>query len=250
MKATQALCVFAAPLLLSLVASAQVYLENGLVAKFDLNGDTLDSSGNGHDAPVSGAHSFVTDRFGIAGGAFQIDAPGVWAQGSGMTLSGTSLSLSFWYLKYWDPLDRAIIRVGTESAAGKQLIVQLDYPITSQADLRFTFFYNDLDYFAAPSQSIDEWYHAVLTYDEPSHERLIYIDGSLVLTDVAAYGFSGGDYFDFGMYGVALDDLAFYNRVLTPDEVNALYNVPEPTSPSFLMLGVLFLMRKRRQFRD
>lgn len=235
-----------AVLFLPFAVLAQVNLNSGLVAKFDLNGNTLDSSGNGHNAPVSGLHSYVTDRFGAAGSAFLIDVPGALAEGDGIALSGSSLSLSFWYLKYSDPIDRAIIRVGTVSSAGEQLHVQIDYPNSSPADLRFTFFSNDLDLFTAPPQSINQWYHAVLTYDEPSHVRQIWMDGSLVASDAAAFGFSGNDHFDFGSPNLALDDLVFYNRVLTPDEVAALNTIPEPSSIAlaFLLGGVVLFCRR------
>ena len=78
------------------------------------------------------------------------------------------------------------------------------------------------------------------------------MNGDLVATDTADYGFSGDSSFAFGFQNVSLDDVDFYNRVLTPTEVSQIYNepnpVPEPSSFALAALGILGLIGMKRFF--
>jgi len=80
------------------------------------------------------------------------------------------------------------------------------------------------------------------------------VNDSLVATDTADYGFTGDSSFAFGYQNVNLDDISFYNRVLTPTEVLEIYDepdpVPEPSSVALFGVGILGLigMRKRVEF--
>jgi hypothetical protein len=81
-------------------------------------------------------------------------------------------------------------------------------------------------------QSIDTSYfrHLVISYDDASRLKKIYIDGVLVLQKTAVgelvsdtnYRLGGnidGDYFSG-----TLDDIRIYNRVLSQSEVTSLFN--------------------------
>ena len=83
------------------------------------------------------------------------------------------------------------------------------------------------------------WVHMVYTYDEPSNTSNIYINGSFDATgDADSNVVSGtitlgiGHRFGYGGDELEgdLDDVRFYNRVLSPAEVTTLYNATTPTT--------------------
>lgn len=69
---TRKLAIAAATLAaLTLTASAQSWLTNGLVAYYPFNGNANDTSGNGHNGTANGA-TLTTDRFGMTNAAYHL----------------------------------------------------------------------------------------------------------------------------------------------------------------------------------
>ena len=111
---------------------------------------------------------------------------------------------------------------------------------------------------------IGEWYHVVATAENGGFMRL-YVNG---VEEGTAEGigalWTGGNQYrigslmgdgtvrgPYGWFTGTLDEVAFYDRALSADEVLEHYNIgaaiPEPTSLSLLGLaGVTLLLRKRR----
>lgn len=197
-------------------------LSKGLLAHFPFSGHTSDESGFNRDLAVTGATEFVSDRFSGSASAlsFNEDVAGLQAVGSGVDLSGSSLTVAFWYRKAAEPVGDWVFYVGSEGGSGKSVHVALDYP----QDVRFSFYYNDLDYTASPSQVTDRWYHLVGTYDADSGLRRLFINGVQVASDTPPEGFTGNDVFAFGKFGTVMDDVRIYNRALSAAEVGQLYH--------------------------
>jgi hypothetical protein len=95
------------------------------------------------------------------------------------------------------------------------------------------------------------WYHLVFTYDD--NFASLYIDGALV--SKAAKNFTSkyleNDSVLVGLrYGPknrryfcgTVDDIEFYDRVLSPREVLALYNAPNPNRASVVIQAILLLL--------
>ena len=80
----------------------------------------------------------------------------------------------------------------------------------------------------------------------------MYLNGVLVGSQQAAFGFTGNNYFQFGgRRDVEIDDVRFYQRALTSTENAYLYSVesvPEPSALSLLVVGLsgLAIFRRRR----
>jgi uncharacterized protein (TIGR03382 family) len=99
----------------------------------------------------------------------------------------------------------------------------------------------------------DTWHHVAVTYDETADLTRMYIDGAKeeasyswpILTNNydVVLGANAELGYGFNWFG-AMDDVRIYNHALTEAEVQAL--VPEPITMSFLGLGALALLRRRR----
>jgi hypothetical protein len=94
-----------------------------------------------------------------------------------------------------------------------------------------------------------KWYHLVLTYD--STQVSLYVNGVLQArlpknfkslfsaTDSVILGYSNNLKNERYFCG-ALDDLRIYNRVLSPEEVRLLYNLPDPNKWHRIALWLLW----------
>ena len=188
-------------------------LTNGLVAEFKLNGNVLDSSGNGVVAVLPSGTTWTTDQFGNANGALNFGNSREDVTGTGLNLANSSSSISLWVEKNYvgDGSNGSwFLNVGqTSSEAGKAMHLALDYG----QSIRYSFFYDDLDA-NTPTLSENQWYNITATFDDVSNQRCIYVDGNLIATDTADYGFSGNSNFGFGFLDISLDDVRFYDRAL------------------------------------
>ena len=112
-----------------------------------------------------------------------------------------------------------------------------------------------------------KWHHLVMTYDD--HDLSFYIDGKLgnrlpkpfetkfLETDSVMLGVTASKKNNRFLQG-AIDDVEFYDRVLTDTEVEALYTAPDPNRTKiilkwalivlialFVIVGIYFFMRHR-----
>jgi hypothetical protein len=199
--------------------------DQGLVAWFRFDGNANDSSGNGlHGTPI-GSVNYTNNRFGEGNSALSGITGGASGsnkiEGTGLDLNGTSHSISLWlrtnYTGNTGKNGEWILKVGESGQAGKSLHVAADYG----SALRYSFFFDDFE--IATSVSDQNWHHVVVTFDQATRERNIFIDGTLDSSDTAVRGFTGNDYFAFLGANVDLDEVRFYNRVLSAEEVSSLF---------------------------
>ena len=212
-------------------------LTNGLVAFYPFDGNANDESGNGHHGTVVGSQVTLTNGVnGAANSAYRFaplpDENHIVA--TGPNLSGSSLSVSLWFKKDYTTFGVEhgwLFRLGSESDAGKVLSIAADY---GQA-VRFAFFFNELD-IQSPRVGENEWSHIACTYDQSTMVRQIFVDGQMIANDVAQFGFSGDTFLRLNGGGGdkvgLLDQVRFYNRVLTADEIGQLYRYERIGPPS------------------
>lgn len=234
--------------LLIAAASASSFgqsLTLGLVAHYELNGNALDSSGNGIDGSFLNSTSSTTDRFGNPTSAIYFGPSNGRLVGSGIDLANSSSSISLWVNKRYvgnGSNGTPVLGVGDVGANGQAMSIALDYG----QSIRYSFWNDDFDV-QTPVLPADEWHHLAFTFDNTTNERRIYADGELVAMNTSAYGFSGNTEFWFGHLDMAIDDVRFYNRVLTPTEIEMAYNVPEPSTAVFGLLSALVLAVRRNR---
>jgi hypothetical protein len=100
MKTIQPLLQAAPLALLTLTASAQSWLTNGLVAYYPFNGDASDASGNGHNGTNVNA-SLAPDRFGAPNKCYDFNGTNSHVDiGSSIQLGNPhdAMTISVWFL--------------------------------------------------------------------------------------------------------------------------------------------------------
>jgi len=169
--------------------------------------------------------SFSSDRFGNPNSALRIEGErsnidGYGVTGSGIDLRDSSVSISFWYQKQVDDYHDWVIGVGDD---GNCWIVSIDY---SAPDGIAWGVWNDdnVRHNLNPPLALEQWCHVVVTYDKNDTKKCIYVDGELVSEGYTDSSFTGTSNFKFGASGITLDDLRFYNRALSANEVSAVYD--------------------------
>jgi hypothetical protein len=203
---------------------------DGLVGWWPFNGNANDESGNGNDGVVNGA-TLSVDRNGNLSSAFNFDG----ASNSITTIAQLGegeLTISFWekidVFSFCYP-----IGLGINSASNQGFGVGIG-GVNNVCGI------NERTQFAFDGQTgcsnlissdailqIDEWYHAVFEYGNGATK--IYVNGVLVAASNnlsysnfsnLVFGIRSDNLFPFDG---SLDDIAIYNRALTPQEIQNLY---------------------------
>jgi hypothetical protein len=201
---------------------------DGLVAWYPFNGNANDESGNGNDGVVNGACTLSPDRNAIPLSAYLF--PG--NSSSYITMASPELlkidgeiSVAIWiYMDGGTMNPRAIefgngssgYRIGPVGSTNNDRIINMVYANST----------------VTCTASSLEWHHLVMTVDSNGTQKS-FLDGSLIQTNVIT-GSLDNTYSNemnvgrkptsgFDAWGGLLDDIAIYNRALTPQEIQNLY---------------------------
>gem|GEM_PF-2138847 len=214
--------------------------EIGLDAYYPFSGDANDESGKGNDAVVYDG-SLAEDRFGNLDEVYSFDGANDWIDPPDSIITyDTGFSISLWA----EPL----------SSSGGVLLGR--HYQTSGFDDRWSLRLSDSVYFnigefssGATNLNLlsvgyqpDQWNHLVFYYNT-SGEIGMYVNGVLVdsttLSDTqntkfvnSTYNFVFGRDFENGSYyNGLLDDIRFYNRELSPGEINLFFGENDGVPP-------------------
>jgi len=211
------------------VATAQVpsYVPtNGLVGYWPFNGNANDESGNGNNGTVNGA-TLTADRFGVANRAYSFDGVSDFISMSNAPFTTFPFSISGWIFCNNNSGQNHIIGLGELTGpTNKRLFFNGLAQIGSSG-------MNDIST-ASNISTIGNWHHLVVVisnYDVNSVS--FYLDGTLLGGNTTAganvpfplnnSGFTIGKHVGDFANGM-IDDVGLWNRLLTADEVLALYN--------------------------
>lgn len=237
-----------------------MYIQNvsteGLVAQWLFNGDATDFTGNGNDGVATAGHAdfgggtpaLTTDRFGNANSAYSFNEGAFIKVPYTLSLNPASISIALW-------VNAAEIResnrfMGLQSWNGFKFQLQSVNKSFFTASTTDGIYDKDTD----PPLDIETWYHLTVTYESGS--MIFYIDGvqTQEYTDATgtlvqveghdlAIGCGSSKYADTGdnydndhiipaawggYFHGSLDDIRFYNRVLTSGEVASIYTLEKP----------------------
>jgi hypothetical protein len=209
------------------------------IAYWPFTGNANDVSGNGHHGTVFGA-LLTSDRFGNLNSAYKFDGINNYIMvpdAPALRFPGKRFSISFW--------------MKTCAAQGNRVSLMSKGQYILRSEYSILMAYGLVEYYCETFQNISvvtatvltgTWHHAVITYDSTINGiprfNDIWIDGRYV-SDYRNAGTKWLDatntqplYFAMGsVYGPppipnfngALDDIRFYDRVLTPTEIQTLY---------------------------
>ncbi len=223
----------------------------GLIAYYPLNGNARDTSGNSVHGIINEAIP-VPDRFGNSVGAMYFDGSNDYIQAPADLLPTATRTVSAWF--YANSLDKPVIWAYGGDGGATSIFLALNLSNTNNmvAESHFATYQLSYAYTTPPAQ---QWYHVVLTID-PAGSKM-YLNGNMVASNtsyndytvVAGRSLFLGTCIDgngtqpysdpaVGYFNGALDDVAFYNRALTAEEIDSLYHVagwaaPPPVITSF-----------------
>jgi len=223
-------------------------LDVGLVAKYDFNGNALDSSGHGFNGAVNGA-VLTSDRFGGANSAYYFAGRG---ENISVSQSPDLYSSGAWSATVWFSFQAGGLYQPRIMSNGT-----IDLGLTS-TDGYPQVFVAGWNYYGIASPYIlnsNTWYNLAAVCDGTFVS--MYINGGYVGTDThpggppsAGFGTLGfGSNLDNGTdwYLGSIDEVRLYNRAITSTEVAQIYSVPEPSSLSLLALGGVVVALRRRK---
>ena len=203
---------------------------DGLVAYFPFDGNFNDASGNGNHGQNNGA-SFGPDRFGIGGGAGSFNGVSSYVNGSLGGLNNPSeTTVSLWLLSQGDaggqPYD-LFFQLGNY---GQHTFAYAYNHSGANVDLYSQCFYNPY----ASLNINDTWHHLVIV--SGAYSATLYVDGAVYVNMTSGGGgcYLGSNAFFIGggadnQYTTGrIDEVGFWDRALTVEEVVALYNAEEP----------------------
>jgi hypothetical protein len=207
-------------------------LTEGLVAFWPMNGNAVDTTGNGHDGTVNGAQ-FVQDA--ERGTVLSVDGSSAFvevdhADDIAFTdVAGATMSLALWVKPAVAP------NPGWHSILVKNRDVHYDNSFGLWQNTGYYHFRFGNRTFNADGHATEEWKLLVLTYDGPSTTMKGYVNNQLINTIAQNPGSLGettlmigaarnheGAHSPFEFFAGMIDDVAIYSRVLDQAEIDDL----------------------------
>jgi len=209
---------------------------NGLVVEYKLDNSLVDTGPNGYDLAGSPA-GYVNNRKASANSAINLTESYVY--GDDYIFGGANIdniTVSFWLYKITTKIETAnlfSIAAFAQSVAmfrvnwGNSVFILRWNDQTN----------NDTSENWSYTQSLNTWYHLCFVCNKSDKKIYGYLNGSLLFTSTNEFNgckwYSGGDLLQLGrnsssspayLSGGYIDDFRIYERVLTTDEITALYN--------------------------
>ena len=236
---------FLASFLMSFAQVPSYVPTDGLAGYWPFNGNANDESGNGNDLSAV-ALVYSTDRFGNANSTGNFDGVSSYAS----KLNEPSLYPSSFTLSTW--INTNIIQVGGNLSPTSQTIAgYLPSDWSLGAVYKQWLFTNDNSNLVSriwtaqnPNQdlmtgvgyvSTDVWYNVTNSFDATTQIHSLYVNGALIQSNSGQMQFSGQLGFFVGatresgngaltdFFSGKIDDIGFWNRALTQEEIQALF---------------------------
>ena len=197
--------------------------------KFDSDGITTDTSGNGYTLTNNGTVVLNTNDFVKGNASLSMSASTQYLNNSSFfNITNKSWSVSFWLKKNTNTVVDWLVSIGDTSNSGsKQVIIYDSGNLLTVSDWN--------TYISASSfQMAGSWHHIVVSYATGSKTITIYRNGSQIQQGTLANEQSPTNHsFLVGAVNLTattnnlkglMDDLRFYDQTLTATQVSELYN--------------------------
>jgi len=201
---------------------------DGLVAHYPFTGDADDASGNGNNGTINGAAP-TPDRFGNPDSALRFDGSDDWIRvDNSPTLNihgDVSISVCAWI-----KAESFASRRGIVNKWGRGMAVDDQYCLRLRND-RVNFGLSDEVTYTTSRTSLQtgRWYFIAGLYDADRDRIEIFIDGTLDRSDVLDFAIWDTKQFleigkdEYSHWHGLIDDVRIYDRVLSEEEILALY---------------------------
>jgi hypothetical protein len=209
-------------------------LQNGLVGYWPFCGNANDASGNNNNGTVNGA-TLTSDRFGNVNSAYNFNGGSnrIVITNSILTNTPSSYTISLWVLNSsTGPGELICDRSQSNYDYKYRLFFRNDLP---GSPVSFNTISNtNLSGILGGDFSTSTWRHITAVGNSSNNTTILYIDGQAIGNSGFYYPFElnsttfGANFapsgFDQSING-KLDDIAIYNRALSPSEIQQLYNL-------------------------
>ena len=251
---------------------------NNLLALYDYNGDTSDSSSNSATGALTDGAVISADGTGYSGAAgdsaLDLGASGGSARSVSTvdlstSMANNTMAVSFWQYDIGDGAGANASTtvfgiVNTEGGAGRGFgahtpwgngILYFDHAGCCDPPQRLIV--NDIGL-----SLLDSWHHIVLQVDNGNKQiwvdgvmRAEQVTGAAAIADLTGIVNVGAQYDDTVSFGGRLDEFAIWDSALDQSQILALAGgastldvagVPEPSSGLLVLLSSLMLARRRR----
>jgi hypothetical protein len=203
-------------------------LKKGLVAYYPFNGNSLDESGNGHHAGVSGA-SFAVDRNGVRKSAYSFDGENDYIEINKFTWKDRkSATISVWVHYSEMPIGDKYGQIVSLNGEGHCFFLHRNQIFMRQG----------WGNHAVKAPEVKKWNHLIFCWDHAAPVIRGYINGQKVFENDAYQNrdleqsplvFGDSDRFrGQRFFKGSIDDVRIYNRALSAAEVIALYDLEKP----------------------
>jgi hypothetical protein len=249
---------------------------NNLLALYEFNGDTSDSSSNSATGTLTDGAVISADGTGYSGAAgdsaLDLGASGGSARSVSTvdlssSMANNALAVSFWQYDIGNGAGGnvstttfGIVDGGTGRGFGAHTpwgngILYFDHAGCCNPPQRLTV--NDIG-----TSLLDSWHHIVLQVDNGNKQ--IWVDGVMraeqatgaaAIADLTGIVNVGAQYDDTVSFGGRVDEFAIWDAALDQTQIEALaggastlqvVGIPEPSSGLLVLLGSLMIARRRR----
>jgi uncharacterized protein (TIGR02145 family) len=208
---------------------------NGLVAYYPFNGNANDESGNGNNGIVNGA-TLITDRFNKLNSAYHFDdTQNITTTFTGV-LGNADRSISFWAKIAPSEAGGGVCSYGGSFGTGFS-------PTLLSGNLAHMDISDATVTYQASKVNDGSWHHYVYIFSTQYGTSLngikIFQDGRLLTAIMYSYNYdsytvntSSDSPFSIGGGSISIDDIRFYNRIVTNAEIQQMYHEGGYTSPA------------------
>lgn len=222
--------------LLGFVGMAQADLNDGLVAYYPFNSNTLDESGNANDGIINGA-TLAYDRFGNANSAFNFDGVDDYIEindTESFDLTNKFTLVGWIYPNSFSEYNNIFAKWGMGNGVEHRSYVLniIDGKLGLRISIDGSHIENTTTFYTVGSTSLTlhTWIYVTGVYD--GNFLNVYVngvfDGSISLHKDAFIGDSairiGIDGWGNNPFDGSIDDIRIYNRALSESEIQQLYN--------------------------
>ncbi len=221
-------------------------LDDGLIAYYPFNGSAIDETGNGNDAEVYGA-TLTADRFNKPNSSYSFDGDFDYLQVEhNIAFETKEKSISFWFYKGSNEIGtsrlnnnlEAILYKAFDTGFSRDFSFELSRP---EGPFNLFFAVGDENQRVMSIARLDEsiesnqWYHVVGIIDSDGNNA-IYLNNALFSIESndlnpvpnsapLLFGKSSVQSLPERYFLGKIDDVRLYNRVLTPKEITALFEI-------------------------